>query len=104
MTDPIEIMARALWNGREAEFPKLARMEWDKGTDLARAATIRHAKAFVTALADAGFAIVPVTPTEPMRNAGSDIGEWGDNLPPQTMPWAAADVYRAMIEAGRVKA
>lgn len=97
MTDPIEIMARALWNGRETEFPKLARMEWDKGTDLARAATIRHAKAFVTALADAGFAVVPVTPTMDMSSAGLEAiidlhcGE-------------APAAYRAMIEAGSVKA
>lgn len=61
---------------------------------------LTQAKAALTALAEAGFTVVPVAPSEDMRSEGADrllgssVDDWGDE---------AENIYRAMIEAGRVK-
>lgn len=53
-------------------------------------------QAALTAIAEAGYAVVPVEPTEAMRSEGADrlfasaVDDWGDE---------AADIYRAMINA-----
>lgn len=99
MTDPIEIMARAHWRSTSRPSSR----SWDELKTQERTQKRNSIAAAIAALTEAGFAIVPVVPTDAMRNAGADIGDWGDNLPHQTRPWSAADVFRAMIEAGSVK-
>lgn len=59
-------------------------------------------KAAVEAISQAGFAIVPIEPTEAMEEAARDVpfiamGN-GDYLEPDR-----SDIYRAMIQAGKVK-
>jgi len=63
MTDIVEIMARAIYESHEFVKP------WDEANhwhDLCRAET----RAAITALSEAGFAIVPIEPTEDMETAG----------------------------------
>ncbi|OWQ98005.1 hypothetical protein [Sphingopyxis witflariensis] len=54
----------------------------------------------ISALADAGYAIVPIEPTQDMISAG--IIERHDQPTPEAWSLATENIYRAMIEAGRV--
>lgn len=80
MTTPlIETIARAM----EAESDFLR-------DSVATETLERCIAAAITALTEAGYAIVPVTPTEEM-------------LANEPCPAEAEGIYRAMIEAGRAK-
>lgn len=58
--------------------------------------------AIITALEAAGYAIVPIEPTEAMISAG--IIERHDQPTPEAWSLATANIYRAMINAGKAKA
>lgn len=88
----IEAMARAL-----CEAQGVRRID---GNEMARARD--EVEAALTAISNAGFAIVPVEPSEAMEEAARDVpfiamGD-GEYAEPDRI-----DIYRAMIEAGRVK-
>ncbi|MBB6424964.1 hypothetical protein [Sphingopyxis sp. JAI128] len=82
MTNIVEIIARAM-----------------VGKGLApHSSTLKKAAAVQRALHDAGYAIVPLEPTEAMRTSGGESmqaareDDWRDD---------ASDIYRAMINAGK---
>lgn len=83
MTNIVEIIARAIGGRTDDHCMDLYSEE------------ARHV---VTALHDAGYAIVPVEPTEAMRTSGGESmqaareDDWRDD---------ASDIYRAMINAGK---
>lgn len=87
MTDPIEIMARAMAPLVSEDMEEPFRSGW-----LSNLAT-----AAISALTDAGFAVVPVEPTETMLSAGQEA--WLNDPARRS-----STLYRAMIQAGRVKA
>jgi hypothetical protein len=79
MTDPIEIMAEAI-----------------RAMSLHEREAIAVSRTALSALTEAGFAIVPVTPTEDMVRAGNSQRGHVIGTPYR--------VWSAMIEAGSVKA
>lgn len=111
----IEAMARAIADGIGDDFDHAHRSKphWTetRGESGGRYRDINEprqpdyldaAQAALTAISNAGFAIVPVEPSEAMEEAARDVpfiamgnGEYAD---PDRI-----DIYRAMIEAGRVK-
>lgn len=95
MTDIIEIMARAMClddgNDPDADFVGGAK-KWE--------AYAHDAGICVAALTEAGFAIVPVEPTEAMADAGYGVLADADD---RMLAYRdASDVYRAMIQSGRI--
>lgn len=64
--------------------------------------TIAFSKEFLAALEAAGYAIVPCESTEAMISAG--IIERHDQPTPEAWSLATANIYRAMINAGKAKA
>jgi hypothetical protein len=92
MTDPIEIMARAHWRSTSRPSSR----SWDELKTQERTQKRNSIAAAIAALTEAGFAIVPVTPTEHMVRAGNSQRGHVIGTPYR--------VWSAMIEAGSVKA
>ncbi len=71
----------------------------DDADDMAATLSLDFADAVLSALRDAGLAIVPKEPSEAMQYAGSDgpmkLPERGEDALPVT-----ANIYRAMLSAG----
>lgn len=92
----IEAMARAL-----CEAQGVRRID---GNEMARARD--EVEAALTAISNAGFAVVPIEPSEAMVEAGHDIHDFDDSLSDHAKDYNrrnSSAIYRAMIEAGRVK-
>lgn len=63
MTTPlIEAIARAMWDAGELNLPERTRMKWPGATDGAKSRTWVMAEAALTAITEAGYAVVPVHP------------------------------------------
>lgn len=84
MTDPIEIMAEAI-----------------RAMSLHEREAIAVSRTALSALTEAGFAIVPVEPTEPMQDAAWSIPvDTGHGFDARINPSEATRVWQAMIDAG----
>lgn len=92
--DVIEIMARAIYESEwVGEYPTAG---------VEHALAIQKANAAVESLAEAGYAVVPVEPTLGMERDGGQEYAMTFQRPMMAEVNAKA-IYRAMIEAGRVK-
>ena len=65
MTDPVEVMARAIW--QEAN-PLAPEGQWTENAGY----YLAEARAALTALKEAGWAVVPVEITDEMRKVGTE--------------------------------
>lgn len=98
----VEIMARGIyqnWHGEHQHKP------WDSLRVMHQMQWTGHASAALTALTEAGYAVVPVEPTEAMKRAGAtSVLTDLQGCRPATIRAAAEDaidVYRAMIAAAK---
>lgn len=115
MTTPlIEAIARAIAEGQGDDFDHAHRSKphWieTRGESGGRYRDINEprqpdfidaAQAALTAITEAGMVIVPREPTQDMISAG--IIERHEQPTPEAWSLATSHIYRAMIEAGRVK-
>jgi hypothetical protein len=91
----VEVMARAICDGEGSPC-----CSWQACVDAERScpgARLSEARAALSALRDAGYAVVPVEPTEAMLSAYWDSVEREHDA--LTMKGKAAARYRAMIAA-----
>lgn len=96
MADPIEIMARAIHDEierLETDWFDDDCVEWERTTEGKRRERIHYALAALSALKKAGYAVVPVKPTEAMFAAAFEA------LVPAMDAQAC---YSAMIQAAQV--
>lgn len=93
MTTPLtEAIARAIKDARAFPGTKpVARL-----SDVDR----RAAHAALTAISNAGYAVVPVEPTEESKQAGVTLAMGASLGGSYTLPDYMRDLYRAMIHAG----
>lgn len=101
MTTPlIEAIARALHDGDHPDDI----MEWPEHSDSWRANYARSAQAALTAITEAGYAVVPVEPTEAMLKAAADQVTYdidSEQAVKFITPYAADTAYRTMILAAQ---
>lgn len=86
----VEIVAKALWCKAQDVLP------WDKGPPQWRDKFLQQAYVALTALAEAGYVILPREPTRAMSDAGYAAAA---EAYPCEGPVDSADVYRAMRDA-----
>lgn len=98
---PLERAARALYRLHDAPPQDLLDRLKANGDDEGLAEELAEEdEVWPNYVADARAVLEAIRePSEAMREAGAEVGESHDNLPRETEPHAADDVYRAMIDA-----
>ena len=97
-----EAVARAIYE--EKGLHRSTGREWPKATPGDRYDHLRFADAALAAIREAGFALVPVVPTEVMLKAGADTVaalEAGLNRFSSNIAIDAAAIWYAMLEAAQ---
>ncbi len=95
MTDPVEVMARALYRKIAWAYKWNDRTPYDRLNEHALQVLDDTSQSAINALKEAGFAIVPVEPTKAIEKALTEtITQWGRGT-------TINDIWKAAIAAAQ---